>query len=104
MYRTWTDLSGATLGYIGDYYNIRGISYISHGAWVDPELVFCGKSFNLYDVENTLWDMYCEEAAHDTGHGFGEWMNAHADRVKEVMAELSEMGCKYNGESYAYIV
>lgn len=45
------------------FYGIRGIEFIWHGAWADPELIWHGKSFNYYDVETPLWHVYAEECS-----------------------------------------
>ena len=44
-------------GYRGN----KDIEYISHGAWSDPELVYNGMSFNYWDIEDALWNMFLEE-------------------------------------------
>ena len=49
------------------YRGAEGIEYVSHGAWNDPELIYDGKSFNYWDIDNALWDMFCEEIAKDAG-------------------------------------
>lgn len=49
------------------YRGTKGIEYVSHGAWADPELIYDGKSFNYWDIEEALWDMFCEEVAETTG-------------------------------------
>lgn len=35
-----------------------------HGDWADPDLVYDGYTFNYWDIENALWDMFLE----DTGY------------------------------------
>lgn len=47
------------------YRGTEGIEYVSHGAWNDPELIYDGKSFNYWDIDNALWDMFYEEIAED---------------------------------------
>ena len=49
------------------YRGAEGIEFVSHGAWADPELIYDGKSFNYWDIDNALWDMFCEEVAEDAG-------------------------------------
>ena len=49
------------------YRGTEGIEFVSHGAWADPELIYDGKSFNYWDIDNALWDMFCEEIAKDAG-------------------------------------
>ena len=49
------------------YRGAEGIEFVSHGVWADPELIYDGKSFNYWDIDNALWDMFCEEIAEDAG-------------------------------------
>lgn len=35
-----------------------------HGDWADPDLVYDGYTFNYWDIEDALWDMFLE----DTGY------------------------------------
>ena len=44
------------------YRGTDGIEYVSHGAWSDPELIYDGKSFNYYDIDDALWDMFCSKS------------------------------------------
>lgn len=46
---------------MANYRGAEGIEFISHGEWCDPELVYDGKSFNYWDIEDALWSMFCEE-------------------------------------------
>lgn len=34
---------------------------VSHGEWADPDLVWKDYTFNYWDIENALWDMYLED-------------------------------------------
>ena len=52
---------------MANYRGTEGIEFVSHGAWADPELIYDGKSFNYWDIDNALWDMFCEEIAEDAG-------------------------------------
>ena len=54
------------------YRGTDGIEYVSHGAWNDPELIYDGKSFNYWDIDNALWDMFCEEITKDAGISVNE--------------------------------
>lgn len=54
------------------YRGAEGIEFVSHGAWADPELIYDGKSFNYWDIDNALWDMFCEEVAEDAGISVNE--------------------------------
>ena len=37
------------------------IEFVWKGHWSDPELVYDGKTFNYWDIENALWSMFLEE-------------------------------------------
>ena len=37
------------------------IEYVWKGHWSDPELVYDGKTFNYWDIEDALWSMFLEE-------------------------------------------
>ena len=37
------------------------IEYVWKGPWSDPELVYDGKIFNYWDIEDALWSMFLEE-------------------------------------------
>lgn len=43
---------------------VKGSIIIDHGDWADPEIWYDGKTFNYWDIENTLYGYYvndCEE-------------------------------------------
>ena len=76
------------------FYGIPGIQIIWHGEWADPELVWNGQSFDYYDLEMPLWEVYreeCDEAGVPTDDDkFGEWIREHADLAEEYLRNLSE--------------
>ena len=39
----------------------KDIEYVWKGHWSDPELVYDGKTFNYWDIEDALWSMFLEE-------------------------------------------
>lgn len=39
----------------------KDIEYVWRGQWSDPELVYDGKTFNYWDIEDALWSMFLEE-------------------------------------------
>lgn len=83
------------------FYGIYGIQYINHGAWADPELVWHGKSFNYYDVENPLWFAYKEECEEKDkrpdvlGNEFDVWVKKNAHMAREFLQNLMENKCFY---------
>ncbi|MBO7734834.1 MAG: hypothetical protein J6S67_19900 [Methanobrevibacter sp.] len=47
--------------------NWRGeekIDMIWHGEWADPELEYKDHTFNYWDIEDALWEMFLEETGH----------------------------------------
>ena len=50
---------------MANYRGAEGIEFVSHGEWADPELIYDGKSFNYWDIEDALWSMFCEELCED---------------------------------------
>lgn len=74
------------------FYGIRGIEFIWHGAWSDPELIWHGRSFNYYDLEDTLWSMYreeCEEAGKkENEDDFAKWVKANAYLSREILQNI----------------
>jgi hypothetical protein len=82
------------------FYGIYGIELIWHGAWGDPELIWHGKSFNYYDVENTLYSYYKEKCA-DAGikvndDNFDIWVKKNAYLAREILQNLLECKCFYD--------
>ena len=43
------------------YRGSKDIEYVWKGPWSDPELVYDGKTFNYWDIEDALWNMFLEE-------------------------------------------
>lgn len=81
------------------FYGIRGIKYIWHGAWADPELVWHKKSFNYYDLENSLWELFREDCR-QTGSApdentFPAWAKKNAYLARELLQALLEGGYFY---------
>lgn len=64
----------------GQYRGAKNVQFVGHGEWSDPDLVYKGYTFNYWDIENALWDMFLE----DTGHTDSE------SGVPEVEAEFDE--------------
>ena len=83
----------------GCFYGIYGINLVDHGAYSDPELVWHGKSFNYYDVENSLWDHYKEECAEENKkadeENFAVWVKKNAHIAREYLQNLMDTECFY---------
>ena len=43
------------------YRGSKDIEFVWKGQWSDPELVYDGKTFNYWDIEDALWNMFLEE-------------------------------------------
>lgn len=102
--RTWKDMCGFTLGYIGLFYGIEGIALIGHGGWCDPELYYKGKSYNYYDVEDALWSEFQEEHSDldcVSDEPFAVWMFQNQEHVRDRIEDLDTAGCYYGAPSYA---
>lgn len=76
------------------FYGIYGIEFIWHGAWSDPELIWHGKSFNYFDVENPLWAEYryiCEEEQREPDENeFETWVKKNAHLARECLQNLMD--------------
>lgn len=88
----------------GWFYGIYGIEMIPHGEWADPELVWHGKSFNYYDVEDSLWFEY-KEFCHENGKtpnddDFEKWVKKNAYLAREYLQNLLESKCFYGTQRY----
>lgn len=74
------------------FYGIRGIQFIWHGEWSDPELIWHKQSFNYFDLEDPLWSMYneeCEEnGTHPSEDDFCEWVRANAYIAREILQNI----------------
>lgn len=83
------------------FYGIYGIRFISHGAWSDPELVWHGKSFNYYDVENSLWELFREDCKQENKpvdeNIFPAWVKKNAYLSREILQNLMEYKVFYGG-------
>lgn len=81
------------------FYGIRGIKFIWHGEWADPELIWHGKSFSYYDVEMPLWEAYREECSEQgtrpDENVFETWVKKNAYLAREYLQALLEGGCFY---------
>lgn len=85
------------------FYGIRGIEFIYHGDWSDPELIWHKKSFNYYDVEMPLWDAYTEECrfVHSTDpdeKAFPAWVKKNAYLAREYLQNLLDNKWFYGGQ------
>jgi hypothetical protein len=84
------------------FYGIRGIEFIWHGEWSDPELIWRGKSFNYYDVELPLWSEYRDECSENgtpaDENAFPAWVKKNAYLAREYLQNLLDNKCFYGGQ------
>lgn len=64
------------------YRGAKGIEFVFHGAWNDPELIYDGKSFNYWDIEDALWGEFCEIVSEDTGLSVMD-IDSHVDDYED---------------------
>lgn len=83
------------------YRGAEGIEFVSHGAWADPELIYDGKSFSYWDIDNALWDMFCEEIAEDAGVSVND-EDAFNKYVQDVAADFLN-DCIVGGYDYKIV-
>jgi hypothetical protein len=81
------------------FYGIYGMQFIYNGQWSDPEVIWHGKSFNYFDLENCLWDMFKEECAEDgreiIEHDFPIWVKKNSSFARDILSQLAENRCYY---------
>lgn len=70
------------------FYGIYGMRFVYRGAWNDPEIIWHGHTFNYYDVETPLYEMFREEC--DNDETFPAWVKKHAYLAREIMTDLME--------------
>lgn len=72
-----------------DWYGIKGIKFIWHGEWSDPEIEFRGKRCSCYIIEDTMWENWIHDddgilipEREDDEDGFEQYMRDNAEEVK----------------------
>ena len=74
MRRAWTRDEDLPRGY-----GIPEVGYRDYTAPADPDLVYDGYTFNYWDIENALWDMYLEDGGdEDDDDAFVEYVRDNA--------------------------
>ena len=77
---------------------IYGIHFVWRGEWNRPVIQYKRKTVCYYDVEDTLWERYCEEHKVEYVHGqltpecdthWKRWVKSHASEVKEIILHCS---------------
>lgn len=78
---------------MANYHGIPEIELVYHGAWSDPELIYDGKSFNYWDIDDALWDMFCEVLHEDNGLSVSEMFDEY---VQDIATSYLD-DCIFNG-------
>lgn len=80
--------------------NWRGVSGIkmkSNGAYSDPWLIYQGRVFNYWDIEDALWDMFLEETGHDDSEAESPAVEAEfSEYLKETAKDYLD-DCLFGG-------
>jgi hypothetical protein len=68
------------------YRGVPGTEFIWYNEWADPDILFEGETYNYWDVEDGLWQLYCEDCREarivpDEDEGFQHWIDSHHDLV-----------------------
>jgi hypothetical protein len=82
------------------YRGVPGSTYIWHGEWSDPEILWDGVELNANDVEESLWYSYEEECKDNgenpTEEGYEDWLKEMGtDYIASQLDDLSwaAQGC-----------
>lgn len=69
---------------------IRGIRYINHGEWSDPELQYRNKFVNYWAVEDWAYYAIKEENLNpDDPEVFEKWCKENAQSIKDTILEMA---------------
>ena len=84
------------------YRGCKGVKFIWHGEWSDPELEYDGKIFNYWDVEDALWGMFLDDTDYVDGDAGDPRVEKEFDRYvqrtcRNYLDDLMASG--YFGES-----
>ena len=59
---------------MGNYRGCESVEFVWNGTQSDPDLFYNGYTFNYYDIDDALYEMYCEENEIDGYDGFDEYV------------------------------
>lgn len=84
------------------FYGIYGIHFVWRGSQSDPELIWHGKSFNYYNVEDPLWELFREDCRENgqpvDENAFPQWAKKNAYLAREILQNLLDYKCFYGGK------
>lgn len=82
------------------YRGVPGSTFISHGEWSDPEILWKGSELNANEVEDYLWEDYkdaCRERKEKpTEDGFEDWLDEMG--TDYIASTLDEVDWAINGD------
>lgn len=74
------------------FYGVRGIHFIWHGEYSDPEVMWHNHYFDYFDLEDTLWCIYREECEREgklpDANAFPEWVRAHVATARDILQNI----------------
>lgn len=71
-----------------NWMGIKGIKFIWHNEWADPELQYKGKLVSCTLVQDTMWERFYEETGSEDDEDFVRYIQTHVDDVKELIEHL----------------
>ena len=80
---------------MANWYGIKGIDFVWHGEWSDPEIRYLGVLINAPTVEDSMWYMFKESTRREDMDAFAKYMRDNAYQVKEF--------CRLAMEPIAYL-
>lgn len=78
-----------------NYFGVKGLEYIPHGEWADPDLVYKGRVFHYWDVFDRLFDEFLEENPEYTDSQaeelFDKYLRENPLKIEELLLDLVEV-------------
>ena len=74
---------------MANYLGIKGVKFIYHGEWSDPEIIYKNRTFNMHDVEDVLWNEF-QAMTNNTGNfdEFVQWLHDNPYLVTDWLDDL----------------
>lgn len=92
------------------YCGVPDVEFVYHGDWADPELIYQGKSYDYYDIEDPMWEAYNEDFPAPKDYNsdeYKEWEDRFDDYVRDnaymvydYLDNLNDCGAYYGGATY----
>lgn len=74
-----------------------GIDWVSYNEWENPDLVYGDYVFNYWDIEDALWNEFCEENGIDDSREGDYEVECWLDDYVQANAEDYLLDCIYDG-------